>query len=562
MVAISTIKLKHSTLIFLLSLLMGCANQLPPGGGEIDTTPPEINEAFPQNGTVNFKEKYFRVWFSEYVDKRSFRDAIFISPAIEGELEISWTGRRATVTFPKALKDDFTYVVTIGTDVVDLNNRNRMAQAFTFSFATGSRIDTRSISGKVFDKEADGVLIFAYRVLDDTTNYLKSKPDYISQVGKDGSFNLNGLAEYNYRIFAVKDQLRDLIFQSEMDRIGMPFSDISLTGEDTTYSGLNFFLMSADTTKPRLISAVMTDRRHILVTASKPVDSTMITSNNFSIIDSTENELIKVLFAFKGNTRPDEFVLVTEEILNPLNDYFLRAQRLLDRTGNLFSDDYSPITISEREDTSAVKVFKTFPQDLNKIDFKNPTIRFYFDDAVIKENIRQAFTFTDTLGAKVNFSTEFIDDATIDITPDSYLSPDKDYLIDIDFSKVVDASGNSRDTNIVYKLRTISGLEFTGASGKVAADSSLSDLIIILENTDSGEKKYKTKINDNAEFTFERIDAGKYMLWAFYDTNKNGKYDFGYPSPLKYAERFFVHKDTLELRPRWSVTDILFEIKK
>lgn len=554
-------KIKFYLGLFLFSLLVSCANQLPPGGGEIDTTPPEITEAFPINGTVNFEENYFRVWFSEYVDKRSFRDAIFISPAIEGELEISWTGRRATVTFPKGLRDDFTYVVTIGTDVVDLNNRNRMAQSYIFSFATGSQIDTRSITGKVFDKDADGVMIFAYRVSNDTIDYLKSKPDYISQVGKDGTFNLNGLAEDNYRIFAVKDQLRDLLFQSEMDKIGMPYSDINLTGKDSTYSGLNFFLMSADTTKPRLISAVMTDQRHILVTTSRPVDSTIISSTNFSIIDSTENVELSILYAFKGNTKPEEFVLITEKALLSLNNYFLRADRLQDMAGNLYMDDYTPITISEREDTSAVKVFKTFPTDLTKIDFKNPVIRFYFDDAIRKDNVNRAFTFSDTLGTKVQFTYKFTDDATIQLTPNADLRQDKDYLIDINFNLIIDASGNLRDTNIVYKLRTISGLEFTGASGRVNTDS-FEDMIVIIENTESKEKHYKTKVNSSGLFEFDRIESGKYMLWAFYDTNQNGKYDFGYPSPLEYAERFFVHKDTLELRPRWSVTDILFEIKK
>lgn len=558
--AIST-KIKLYLGLFSLVLFISCANQLPPGGGEIDTTPPEITEAFPIDGTVNFKEKYFRVWFSEYVDKRSFRDAIFISPAIEGELEISWSGRRATVTFPKGLRDDFTYVVTIGTDVVDLNNRNRMAQSYIFSFATGSQIDTRSITGKVFDKDADGVMIFAYRVTDDTIDYLKSKPDYISQVGKDGSFNLNGLGEDNYRIFAVKDQLRDLLFQSEMDKIGMPYSDINLTGEDSTYSGLNFFLMSADTTKPRLISAVMTDQRHILVTASRPLDSTIISSTNFSIIDSTKNFESSILYAFKGNTRPEEFVLITDEALIPLNNYFLRADRLLDKAGNLFIDDYTSITISEREDTSAARIFKTYPTDLTKLDFKKPEIRFYFDDAIRKDNVNRAFTFSDTLGTKVPFTYKFTDDATIQLTPNADLIQDKDYLIDINFNLIIDASGNSRDTNIVYKLRTISGLEFTGASGKVNTDS-FEDMIVIIENTESKEKYYKTKVNSSGLFEFDRIESGKYMLWVFYDTNQNGKYDFGYPSPLEYSERFFVHKDTLELRPRWSVTDILFEIKK
>ncbi len=381
MVKISTNKIKFALALLILFFLSNCANQLPPGGGDIDKIPPEIISVYPEDGTINFSDDYFELEFSEYVDKRSFKEAIFISPAIEGELDISWTGKSVTVTFPKGLREDFTYVVTIGTDVVDLNNKNRMAQSFNFSFASGDKIDRRSISGKVYDKEADGVLIFAYKVSDDRTDYLQFKPDYVSQVGKDGSFSLNGLAEDNYRVFAVKDQLRDMLFQSASDKIGMPFSDISLKDNDSTFTGLNFFLMSADTSKPRLISAVMTDNRHILVTVSRPIDSTVISSYNFSIIDSTENVEFGILYAFKGNTKPEELVVVTDENIPYQNLLFLRTDRLIDKAGNLYTDDYASLTISERVDTSALKIFKTFPTDLRKLDFKNPVIRFYFDDA-------------------------------------------------------------------------------------------------------------------------------------------------------------------------------------
>ncbi len=73
-------------------ILIRCANQLPPPGGEPDNIPPIIVEVYPADGTINFDENYFELEFSEYVDKRSVTDAIFISPFIEGALEYSWNG--------------------------------------------------------------------------------------------------------------------------------------------------------------------------------------------------------------------------------------------------------------------------------------------------------------------------------------------------------------------------------------------------------------------------------------------------------------------------------------
>jgi len=102
-----------------------CANQLPPSGGDEDKIPPKIVKVFPADGITNFDEDYFEIEFSEYVDKRSVRDAIFISPFIEGTFTYSWIGTTLEVTFPEKLKDDVTYTITIGTDAVDLNNKNR-----------------------------------------------------------------------------------------------------------------------------------------------------------------------------------------------------------------------------------------------------------------------------------------------------------------------------------------------------------------------------------------------------------------------------------------------------
>ncbi len=123
----------YSAILFLF-IFSDCANQLPPGGGEVDKIPPRIIEVYPEQGTTNFNDDYFEIGFSEYVDKRSVKDAVFISPAIDGTLDFDWSGKYVRVYFPDSLKKNVTYVVTIGTDVVDLNNKNRMAEAYTLIF--------------------------------------------------------------------------------------------------------------------------------------------------------------------------------------------------------------------------------------------------------------------------------------------------------------------------------------------------------------------------------------------------------------------------------------------
>jgi hypothetical protein len=168
--------------------MIKCANQLPPSGGDVDKIPPKIIEVYPPDGTINYQEQYFELDFSEYVDKRSVRDAIFISPFIEGTFTYSWSGTSLEVTFPEKLKEDVTYTITIGTDAVDLNNKNRMAQTFTFSFSTGIKL-TKELFRKVYGKEKEE---FSFMLTDGrkSDSLLNRKPDYVSQTGVDGNFSL------------------------------------------------------------------------------------------------------------------------------------------------------------------------------------------------------------------------------------------------------------------------------------------------------------------------------------------------------------------------------------
>lgn len=540
-------------------ILFGCANQLPPGGGEVDTIPPEIIETYPKDGTVNYKENYFEFTFSEYVDKRSFREAIFISPAVDGEMEVDWTGKTVTVSFPKGFKPNLTYVVNIGTDVVDLNNRNRMASSFNLTFSTGYEIDRRKISGKVFNKDAEGTLIFSYIMNDDTTNYLLSKPMYISQVGKDGKFQLNGLAAAKYRVFAVKDQIKDFIFQADQDMIGIPFQDLTLAKSDSSFDGLNFFLVKADTTKPRLMEALMTDERHILTKFSEEPDTSSIRADNFRIVDSTFSLVSNILYAYKSSNKKEEIVLVPEEKLNIESQLFLMAENFSDISGNRNDSDKVALTISDRADTTSIKIVKTDPLPNSKIDFINSRIFIYFDDAFVKEKINGAIDLSDSSGNKIPISISFTDDATLLLMPLIKLKPDNNYILKIDLNFFEDANGNKTDSVYQLKFSTLTGLEFTGLSGKI--ENGDSTLILVLESVSNPDKKYYHKIKSNPSFSFERIESGNYKLWAFEDKNQDGIYDFGWFAPFRFSEKFYVYPEELTLKPRWTLTDLIFKIK-
>lgn len=133
--------IKTGIILLFLFVTWRCANQLPPGGGPIDTIPPQIVEVYPHNGTIQYNKNYFEIKFSEYVDKRTVRDAIFISPPLKYGIEFNWSGKSLKLVFKDTLKDNTTYTITIGASVSDLNNNNKMSEPYTFAFSTGEVIE-------------------------------------------------------------------------------------------------------------------------------------------------------------------------------------------------------------------------------------------------------------------------------------------------------------------------------------------------------------------------------------------------------------------------------------
>jgi len=304
----------------------------------------------------------------------------------------------------------------------------------------------------------------------------------------------------------------------------------------------------------------MTDRNHLLVSANRLLDKKSIYSENFSIIDSTENKVYEVAYAFKGKTKPEEFILMFDSEINPSNQVYLIADTLTDLMGNIMVNDFTKVVVSDRADTNSINIVSMEPSARGLVDFEKAEIKIFFDEAFNKDFNVSAVAFTDTLNNPVGFDIHFFDDATLWIKPDENLKPDKDYLVKLQLGDFIDLSGNKKDSLLTLKFRTISGLEFTGLSGNIINLDYTKNPVLILEKGATPPLRYEQKISSD-KFEFTRVEPGKYLLWCFLDADSSGKYNYGWPEPIDFSERFSFHSDTLHLRPRWEVTDLIFRFK-
>ncbi len=547
--------------VILAFTLVKCAHQLPPTGGPVDTIPPEIIDTFPPNGTTNFSDDHIDFTFSEYVEKRSVKDAIFISPNIAGEKDFDWNGRTLEISFEKdSLLSNTTYSVTVGTDVKDVNHGNNMAGAFTLYFSTGAKIDKGVISGKVFATKPLGIMIFAYKESLGKDNPLKDKPNYISQVGKDGMFKIGGLSADNYKIIAVRDKFMDLLYNIGEDAFGVPFKKASITAKDSLISGVNFFMSREDTTAPNILDATMTDRNHVFLKLSEPLDSSKLSASNFYFYDSSSSQKSPINFWFKKKNKSSEYFLAFSDTLNSADENYLIAENIYDKAGNQLPHIELPIAVNEKPDTVSVNITSLFTDYNGKINPHDAIIFAEFSDAVDSQKAKRGIEVFDKDSVKQKFNVRFPNSALAKITLLS-VKPDNKYSFAFNLNYFQDAAGNVKDTTYFKTLTSMGKLNFSGAEGMVKINSQ-KPVIVHLQKADDEKIIYTQKLVQNKNFKFSSVVPGKYLLWAFEDKNRNGKYDFGKVLPYTLSERFQFYSDTLNLRARWPVGDILLKFQK
>ncbi|HTP12967.1 MAG TPA: Ig-like domain-containing protein [Bacteroidota bacterium] len=561
-------------LVFICPVLfLSCANQIGPGGGPVDTVPPKIIGTYPAPYTLHFNDRKIELEFDKYVDPRSVEESIFISPYV-GDLDFDWSGKDVEVTFSEKLKPNKTYVVNVGTDVVDLNNRNRMAQAFALAFSTGDDIDHGAIRGRVYAaKPADkteGVMIFAYQLAGmepDTLDPRTLKPDYITQTGKNGQFFLEHLGFGAYRVFAVRDEFRNLLYDPEADDFGVPSRPLNLTPADTMEDHVLMQLGKEDTTAPRLVKVEARDVHHVTVEFSESIDTSSAVFPAMTIGDTLSLGPLKTYSIFPNLPKLSSFTVVTD-LQDSTTMYRLTVQNARDLVGLPISVSAAVLDFggSAIVDSSAPRLVSASIQDSARGVALEPSMQFRFSDALNRGSFAHAITVSDSSGNPVSAPSTWLDDAVVGIRfPDRLVSKCW-YKISFVLHGGTDWSGRTfRDSVRVFHFETLDVDALSSIEGTVV-DADTSDregnILVAADAADATEvRTVSTIARHDGTFVIPEIEEGKYVIHAFRDRNRNGVYDVGRPFPYVPSERFGYGSDTLKVRARWPLEGVRIELR-
>ncbi len=548
-------------------ILLSCAGQIYPSGGPPDTTPPEIVESLPLPRTLNFHQQEVSFSFSKYVDRRSVEESIFFSPSV-GQLTFDWGSKDVTVHFTDSLRPRTTYIVTLGTDLRDIRN-NRLAQAFSLPFSTGNVIDTAKITGSVFDQDPVGVMIFGYKLddrLPDTLNPSHTKPDYITQTGKDGKFILPYLAFGTYRLIAVRDEYKNLLYDLQTDHFGTFTSDVVLTPVHPIYPGVQFRLSIEDTSAPFLSSAKALDQNHVVLKFSQGMDVSSITIDSMTIVDTLMNAPLSIVnLSFTERPSLEAEVVTAEQKKNAGYRFILNGAQ--DSAGNKmhFPHNIGEFTGSADPDT-AKPVFEI--SDLHDQSKEIPIdeiFHFQFQKPVKQQSFESGFVMFDTALVKVKGRFVWWFSTAVSFVPLEPLRYETNYRLRVVLDSIRDYSGNHfSDSTLMIRFQTVNEKILSSIRGQITDDLAGAKGTLIVTATNIADRKMKPRtivLPSPGNFEMDGLKEGQYTFFAFRDADTNGIYSCGRPYPFVPSERFIVYPDTLKLRARWPLEGLTIRLK-
>lgn len=186
----------------------GCANIIPPQGGARDSIPPQLVKAEPGDSALNFKGSRITLTFDEFVEVQNIGENLIFSPTPTVNPYVEYKLKTVSVKLKDSLEANTTYTINFGNAIKDFTEGNPFKN-FTYTFSTGSYIDSLELSGKVILAETgkiDTTLIVMLHTSPDDSVVIKDKPRYFVKLDGTGSFRFKNLPPKTFYLYALKDE--------------------------------------------------------------------------------------------------------------------------------------------------------------------------------------------------------------------------------------------------------------------------------------------------------------------------------------------------------------------
>ena len=542
-------------LILIGLLFLSCAKQgIPPGGPE-DRRGPIILSTDPLPDSISVSRDIKPTFqFDEYVDRASMEVATFISPFPEGKVRFKWRRKKVRLVFPEPLREDMTYVITLGTGIRDLRG-NALPWAFTLAFSTGDYLDKAAISGQISGEgDLTGMQVWVYDLnVHVAPDPRQVGPDYVTQADNAGNYLLTHLREGKYRIFAIDDRRRNRMWDTEEDRIGVAYLDVDAEQDAVVY-GANMRMTKRDTTGARITSVRVLDRNHLTLRFSELVHAADSLAQ-VSISDSVGISL-NITSMFPD---PIDSLLwrTTTDSQQADHRYFLWVNGFLDSNGNPNLADSVVFEGIDLPDTMGPHLQEFWPENMDRDIPDKPTIRLIFDEEIAADSSTVSLLGEESNRLAFDWNT---DGPILQITPHDSM-PGASIIAIVDLNTIRDVFDNpGADSSVSWRFTIVSRDTLGEIHGTITDPvvEASGPIILNLDRLDLIKDSWhgKWELTAPEDFVLPWLLPGKYRLQAFRDEDLSGDYSYGNPHPFSYAERFVIYQDTITVRSRWETAGV------
>jgi hypothetical protein len=445
-----------------------------------------------------------------------------------------------------------------------------MMKGFTLAFSTGDSIDRGKIRGRVFGTKPEGVMVYAYAlegIRPDTLDPARVRPDYITQTGDGGYYSLSNLSLGPYRVFAVRDEYKNLVYDRQIDAIGVASGDIILAPSRAEVAGVNFLLQQEDTTRIFVTGAVAVNRRLVDVRFSESPDSLQFSHAQFACVDTASGERIGLAGAFLRRSPLSNAGLITLTPLDSGRIYRLTVRGLRDRSGNGLDTSHAQVLFegSGRPDTLAVSVTVQGIRDSSRGVWPRGPYVLLFSEPVERIRASAGISLLDSTGRSVPLAPSWLDSISVSIMPRRLLDGDAWYTLRIRLDSLLTLRGRTeQDSTVTLRFSTLD-MRTTGTIDGDLADedpqrATLGYSVSARSTGRTAGPEWSIRLARPGPFAVKELVEGNYEVFAFEHRDSTMEYRHGSPFPFVPAARFTVYQDTVKVRARWAVEGVMLRL--
>ncbi|WP_236537118.1 Ig-like domain-containing domain [Sphingobacterium composti Ten et al. 2007 non Yoo et al. 2007] len=508
-----------------------------PTGGPKDSIPPKLLVELPANFTRNFKAKQIELQFDEFIKLNNFQKEFSISPDIDKQPDYKVKKKNLIITLPDTLEENTTYTINFGKGLVDFNEGNPIVN-YNYVFATGPELDSLSISGtvknaytKTFDPKQDlSVRVLLIPTRQDSI-FGNKKANIFTNVDSSGNFILKNLREDTYRIYALKEENNDRIYNNPDELIGF-FADSIVLKSDV--KDINIEYSKGKPKEFRVSERRIQKDGRIAIKFNQPLDSPSVR------IIFPANLQSEAIYKY-ALTNDSLHVLLPKLEFDSIKLEISDKNKVLDTTllrrgkNDKYDRELKPIlNISNKVDKiNHITITSDFP--IANIDKEKLILK---EDSLSRRNFQLQKDSIESNLYHIRFNWRPKRNYELILEEKAIISVFNDFNKELKTTFTLDETDNFGDIKFIIN----------------SLDSNVNYIVQLMD--DKMEKVIDSKYLTNAnQLNYSKFPGGKYILRVIKDLNNNRRWDGVDVYKKIQAEPIWYMDKPFTIRANWEQTE-------